>query len=355
MSSMQERRVGEKVRTTRVTLVALGVMTLIGVVAGCEDESGGPTDMRGGPNDPRLLRFAPSCGKEGDTITVSFDRLGFAGPTARCDDAFEVRFSPNIAVPGTGNDSEGDGHCRVDAIVPAGATTGTIVVARRRPGTGEIDTQASERVYAIPCPPDGGGDADASDPSHVDPTDAGDAEASTACVPEGTATRAPTGQPSPSKACGGARIFWSGGNLGTKTCGTIGGHAIESVPDSGQWFIVPKDIPPGDYTMTVRGPGGSVSAPFTVTPGVAPAVTSTSPSAAAVGAEVTLTGEGLIGIPFVTLAPVVQGQPSANPNVKTSNGTTLTFDVPNLAAGSYRITVYKADCGMTEVDGFTIQ
>lgn len=86
-----------------------------------------------------------------------------------------------------------------------------------------------------------------------------------ACVPTGTVSGPPTGSPSGSVSCAGSEVLWSGSNLGTGTCWSLGDRTFPSVPGSGERAVIPNDIPPGAYTLTVQAAGGSVSAPFTIT------------------------------------------------------------------------------------------
>lgn len=192
--------------------------------------------------------------------------------------------------------------------------------------------------------PDAGSDGDAG----------GDAEAGPppGCVPSGTVSGPPTGSPSGSAHCGGSEVFWSGSNLGTMSCWTIGGKTFSSVPGSGQRAILPMDIAPGSYTLSVQAPGGTITAPFTITAGEAPNATAISPASGPPGTAMTVTGTGLTGFTNVTVSGT-GGPPSASVPVTSQNGTSLTFAIPNLAPGSYKVDFYKADCGFDSIN-FTI-
>lgn len=183
--------------------------------------------------------------------------------------------------------------------------------------------------------------------------DAGSDGGPPACVPTGTVSGPPTGSPSGSAHCGGSEVFWSGSNLGTGTCWTIGDRTFPSVPGSGARAVIPNDIPPGAYTLTVQAAGGSVSAPFTITAGEAPNAVSIAPASGPPGTTMTVTGTGLTDFDVVTVAPAGGGGGSASAPVTSSTGTSLTFDVPVLPPGTYKVDLFKADCGFDSID-FTI-
>ena len=95
----------------------------------------------------------------------------------------------------------------------------------------------------------------------------------------------------------------------------------------------------GTYTNTVKATSGALSAQASVTiePPAAPTITQVSPSSADVGTLVTVTGANFAS--GATLKLDTTDAP--NPNVV--NATTITFSVPQVAAGLYDVVVTNPD------------
>jgi hypothetical protein len=197
---------------------------------------------------------------------------------------------------------------------------------------------------------------DCSDAGSDGATDAfADADAApAACVPAGTATTPPTGMPSPSTFCAGADLFWSGANTGTKSCWTIGDILFPSTTN-GNRALAPKDLPTGPQTLTMMASGGQISVPVTITPGLAPRAMSISPTSAAAGTVMTVTGEGFDGITNVTVGGETAPFTSQGAPVTSNTGTVLMFSMPSLIpAGPAHVDLYKSNCGLHAIK-FTAQ
>ena len=125
----------------RIVRTALGLVVSVGAAfVACTGTSDPPIFPVSRP-----IGIQPSCGKPGDTVSVTVPRGDGCTPMGN---GHEVTFHPGVRTLAEGNPGDGE-TCVMTATVPEGARTGKLEVLRN---TRDPERFESQDVFTIPCP-----------------------------------------------------------------------------------------------------------------------------------------------------------------------------------------------------------
>jgi hypothetical protein len=221
---------------------------------------------------PTISSFTPTSGPVGTSVDIV--GLNFTGATI-------VRFNESLANYTVDSDSE------IHATVPAGATTGPILVTTPS-GTGASSSEFS--LLPFPTPP---------------------------TISSLTPTSGPVGTS--------VDVLGSSftGATSVRFNGAPANYTVES--DSEIHATVPAGATTGPISVTTSG--GTATSSFTVI--LPPTITNFSPSSGRVGQQVTITGSNFTGATSVKLG-------TAPAKFTVNSPTKITATVPTIAHGSYK-------------------
>lgn len=314
----------------RLTVFSAGlvVVSAIALAAACNEGEALTQD--------RVVLFPTVCASHGERFTYRIEARSSVNAKP-CPGEVTTQFTGSAPIRSTPTS-----NCSVEVVIPAEAASGPVTI------TFNGETVTIPR-FNIPCgnDPETGTDAKMGEDTMIsgDTMTSGDTmmgmDADAGCKPEGTASAAPAGSPSPSKLCVPGRISGLSG-LGTKSCCTIAGIPIVS----GSGVTLPESVPPGVHTLTCVGPLGTGSWPITVTAGTPPKITSATPVAGT--REITIVGTGFDGITAAEVIPYSTFTPRMV-TLKSNTGTTAVLDLPADISGELEISFRKTDCGQSNI------